>query len=142
MSAVLDHVAALSQAQREMLTARLPQLVHYLAWIPDPRDPRGVRHSLTSLLSAAIAAALSGSTSFAAISEWIADAPVMVLVGLGIRWNPLRCAHEVPDESTLRVLLEALDATAFAAVCGSRLADLRPPGAIRIWPGGGSAGPG
>ncbi|MFI6393721.1 hypothetical protein [Nonomuraea sp. NPDC050540] len=48
----------------------------------------------------------------------------MVLVGLGIRWNSLRRVHEIPDESTLRDLLETLDTTAFAAACGSWLADL------------------
>jgi hypothetical protein len=38
--------------------------------VPDPRDPRGVRHPLTSLLLAAVAAVLAGARSFAAIGEW------------------------------------------------------------------------
>lgn len=40
--------------------------------MPDPRDPGGVRHSLVSLPATAVAAALAGATSFAAIAEWIA----------------------------------------------------------------------
>ena len=60
-----------------------------LARVPDPRDPRGVRHTLTSLLLAAVAAVLAGARSFTAIGEWVADAPPQVLASLGsavIRW--------------------------------------------------------
>ncbi|WP_281196480.1 ISAs1 family transposase [Microtetraspora malaysiensis] len=96
----------------------------YLAWVPDPRDPRGVRHSLTSLLGAAVAASLTGATSLTTIGEWIADAPDRVLSALGIRYDPLRRRYEVPDESTIRHALEGLDAVAFAATAGSWLNDL------------------
>ncbi len=34
----------------ELLAGECPSLLEYLAWIPDPRDPRGIRHTLTSLL--------------------------------------------------------------------------------------------
>jgi predicted transposase YbfD/YdcC len=96
----------------------------YLAWVPDPRDRRGVRHSLTSLLATAIAAALTGATSFAAIGEWVADVPAGVLDTLGIRYNRFVRAHEVPDEATLRDVLERLDAVAFAAATGAWLKSL------------------
>ena len=33
-----------------MLPGGCPALREYLAWIPDPHDPCGVRHMLTSLL--------------------------------------------------------------------------------------------
>lgn len=45
-------------------------LAGYLAQVPDPRDPRGVRHTLASLLLAAVAAMLAGARSFTEISEW------------------------------------------------------------------------
>jgi hypothetical protein len=112
-------LADLPAARRDLLTARIPQLIAYLAWIPDPRDRRGVRHSPTSLLATAIAAALTGATSFAAIGEWVADVPADVLDTLGIRYNRFVRAHEVPDEATLRDVLERLDAVAFAAATGA-----------------------
>ncbi|WP_433499793.1 transposase family protein [Sphaerimonospora sp. CA-214678] len=122
--AVLGDLAALPQADRDALTVRIPQLMAYLAWVPDPRDPRGVRHSLTSLLGSAVAAALIGATSLAAIGEWIADVPESVLAALGTRYDVLRRRYEVPDESTIRHMLEGLDATAFAAATGGWLDDL------------------
>jgi hypothetical protein len=39
------------------------------ARLPNPRDPRGIRHTLTSLLLAAVAAVLAGAQSFTEISE-------------------------------------------------------------------------
>jgi hypothetical protein len=38
-----------------------PGLAAYLAQMPDPRDPRGVRHTLTSLLLAAVGGAGGGA---------------------------------------------------------------------------------
>jgi hypothetical protein len=43
----------------------VPSLLECLARLPDPRDPRGVRHTLTSLLLASVAAVLAGARSFA-----------------------------------------------------------------------------
>jgi hypothetical protein len=60
-------------------------LVAHLATVPDPRDRRGVRHRLTSLLSVAVCAVLAGAKSLTAIGEWAADAPAEVLVRLGVR---------------------------------------------------------
>ncbi|WP_433355794.1 ISAs1 family transposase [Microtetraspora malaysiensis] len=124
ISAVLGDLAALPQEERDALAGRIPQLMAYLAWVPDPRDPRGVRHSLASLLGTAVAASLAGAASLAAIGEWIADVPEPVLAALGIRYDPLRHRYEVPDESTIRHALEGLDAAAFSAAAGSWLNDL------------------
>ena len=71
-----------------------PAWPEHLAQVPDPRDPRGVRHTLTSLLLAAVAAVLAGARSFTAIGEWAADAPPRVLAALGVRYDPL--ARPVP----------------------------------------------
>src|SRR4051812_44741498 len=48
-------------------------LLHALAAVPDPRDPRGVRYPLTSLLAVAVCAVLAGASSFAAITDWLHD---------------------------------------------------------------------
>ncbi|MFD0022999.1 transposase family protein [Streptomyces sp. NPDC058382] len=49
-------------------------LLEWLAEVPDPRDPRGVRHRLTVVLVLDACAVLSGATSLLAVGEWIADA--------------------------------------------------------------------
>jgi predicted transposase YbfD/YdcC len=121
ISPALEQLASLPAGDRDMLAGGCPALVEYLAWIPDPRDPRGVRHTLTSLSVAAVAAVLAGSRSFAAIGEWIADAPPHVLAALGIRRDPLTRRFEPPDEATIRRVLAAVDASAFDAAVGSWL---------------------
>jgi len=89
--------------------------------VPDPRDPRGVRHTLRSLLLAAAAAVQAGAQSLAAIGEWVADAPPQVLAALGIRHDRLAGRFEPPDEATIRQVLETVDAAAFEAAVGSWL---------------------
>ncbi|WP_420497449.1 transposase family protein [Parafrankia sp. FMc2] len=42
--------------------------------VPDPRKPRGRRHSLAVVLTLATCAVLAGARSFTAIGEWAADA--------------------------------------------------------------------
>ena len=59
-----------------------------------------MRHTLTSLLLAAVAAALAGTRSFTAIGEWAADAPPRVLAALGIRYEPLARRFGPPYEAT------------------------------------------
>jgi len=81
-----------------------------------------VRHSLTSLLLAAVAAMLAGARSFTAIGEWVADAPLRVLAALGVRCDPLARVFWPPDEATIRRVLEAVDAAALEAAVGSWLA--------------------
>ncbi|MFI7635190.1 ISAs1 family transposase [Nonomuraea sp. NPDC049400] len=90
--------------------------------LPDPRDPRGVRHALASLLAGAAAAVLAGARSFTAIGEWIADAPAQVMAVLGVRRDPLSRAWQPPDESTVRRLFEQLDTDALDEAVYSWLA--------------------
>jgi hypothetical protein len=87
-----------------------PGLREYLLAVPDQRDPRGVRHSLTSVLLASVAAVLAGARSLAAIGEWVADAPPAVLAALGIRFDPLAGRFQPPAEVTIRRVLESVGA--------------------------------
>ena len=104
------------------LADECPGLLECLQRVPDPRGPRGVRHTLTSLLLTAVAAVLAGARSFTAVGEWVADAPPQVLAGLGIRRDPLAGRFEPPDEATIRRVLECVGARAFDAAVGSWLA--------------------
>ena len=106
----------------QLLPAGCPGLREYLLAVPDPRDPRGVRHSLASVLLASVAAVLAGARSLAAIGEWVADAPPGVLAALGVRFDPLAGRFRPPDEATIRRVLEAVDAAQLDAAVTSWLA--------------------
>jgi predicted transposase YbfD/YdcC len=122
ISPALEQLAGLPAGDRELAAGHLgSSLLEYLARVPDPRDPRGIRHSLCSLLAAAIAAVLAGSRSFTAIGEWIADAPPHVHASLGIRRDPLTRQFKPPDEATIRRVLEAVDAAALDEAAGAWL---------------------
>jgi len=118
----LGQLQDLLAGERAVLAAECPSLAACLASVPDPRDPRGVRHTLTSLLLAAVAAVLAGARSFAAVGEWVADAPPQVLASLGVRRDPLAGRFVPPDEATIRRVLEGVDPGALDAAVGWWLA--------------------
>ncbi|MFD5473448.1 transposase family protein [Streptomyces sp. NPDC127105] len=53
--------------------------------MPDPRDPRGVRHALTAVLALTACAVLAGATSLLAVGEWIVDTPPQSLPSIPLR---------------------------------------------------------
>jgi predicted transposase YbfD/YdcC len=135
ISSALEKLGDLPAGDRALLAGHCPSLAGHLASVPDPRDPRGVRHALTSLLLAAVAAVLAGARSFTAVGEWAADAPPRVLAALGVRYDPLAGCFQPPDEATSRRVLEALDAAALEAAVGSWLAARRQAGRLPPDPG-------
>jgi predicted transposase YbfD/YdcC len=109
--------------------AECPGLLERLAQVPDPRDRRGLRHPLTTVLALATAAVLAGARSVTAIAEWVTDTPPLVLAALGVCRDPLTGAHRVPGETTLRRVLTTIDGDALdAAVSGWLAARLPAPG--------------
>ncbi len=72
----------------------IPGLLERLAEVPDPRDPRGVRHALVVVLALTACAVLAGATSLLAVGEWITDTPPSVLERLA--YGPIRCPEAVP----------------------------------------------
>jgi predicted transposase YbfD/YdcC len=105
---------------------RCAGLVAHLATVPDPRDRRGLRHRLASVLAVAVCAVLTGAKSLAAIGEWAADAPPEVLAALGVRRDPLTGRVRAPDEATVRRVLTAVDADALDTAIGGWLQGLDP----------------
>ena len=93
-------------------------LIAALSTVPDPRDARGIRHSLPGMLAMATAAVLAGNTSFYAIGQWIAGASQKTLKALGARLNPTTGRHVGPDEKTVRQLCVRLDGDALDAALG------------------------
>jgi hypothetical protein len=100
-------------------------LREFLAAVPDPRRPRGIRHTLASVLLTSVAAVLAGARSFAAIGEWAADAPPEVLDALGARFDPLAGRFRPPGEATIRRVLESAGAARLDAAVTSWLASTR-----------------
>jgi hypothetical protein len=76
-------------------------LLEVLRGVPDPRDRRGRRYALWSLLAAAILATAAGMRSFAGIA--VRTAPEQVLTELGL-------VSRRPSEKTFRTLFARLDA--------------------------------
>src|SRR5215217_8244254 len=95
--------------------------------LPDPRDRRGRRHTLASVLAVSAAAVAAGARSVTAIAEWATDAPWPILAALGVRCDPLTRRCHVPGEATIRRVLARVDGDAVDAAVGAWLADrLRP----------------
>ncbi len=88
-------------------------LLGLLASVPDPRRPRGVRHSLPGLLAVALAAVVCGARSFAAIGQWVGDVDADLLTALGFRRG------RRPSESAIRRAFGRLDAAKLDAVLGA-----------------------
>ena len=121
-----DHV-------RPLAVGECPGLLERLAMIPDPRDRRGRRYTLVSVLAVSAAAVAAGARSVAAIAEWATDAPWRVLAGLGVRRDPLTRRCHVPGEATIRRVLARVDGDAVDASIGAWLANrLHPPGHRRV----------
>jgi predicted transposase YbfD/YdcC len=113
---------------RPLAVGDCPGLLERLAMLPDPRDRRGRRHTLASVLAVSAAAVAAGARSVTAIAEWATDAPWPVLAALGVRCDPLTRGCHVPGEATIRRVLARIDGDAVDATVGAWLADrLRPP---------------
>jgi predicted transposase YbfD/YdcC len=109
---------------REVLAARLT----------DPRKPRGIRHSLGSLVSVLVAGIACGYSSPLAIAGAAAGWGQEVLAAHGTRRNPVTRLHEPPSASTLGRLPALLDADELEAGLTAWLAPaaLDPQLAARI----------
>jgi predicted transposase YbfD/YdcC len=89
---------------------RHKRLLEALETVPDPRDRRGVRYSLSGVLALAVIATVAGCRSFAAIGQWAAETAVDKLVSFGLT--------SAPDESTLRKLFARINADALDRALG------------------------
>jgi hypothetical protein len=107
----LDEVIAAPGSSLVSVPVRL-SLVEALSEVPDPRKARGVRHGVLAVLLLGACAVLTGARSFAAVAEYAHDAGHMVLSRLGV-------GAVVPHESTIRRVLQAVDASALEAALRS-----------------------
>jgi len=87
-------------------------LLTLLRSVPDPRDPRGVRHPLPAILAVGLAAVLAGARSFIAIGEWVGHQSAQSLALLGV-------GGAGPEESTIRRAFTRVDADVLDQVLGA-----------------------
>src|SRR3954468_20137450 len=146
MSEVLDHVrkpvpaaavspivAALDYPEVTLAPQATPaaalSLVEALSEVPDPRNPRGIRHGVLAILLLGACAVLTGARSFAAIAEYAHDTgrTILDLLGVGV---------VVPHESTIRRVLQDLDPGAVEAAMRAwalaQLADQSAPDGVPV----------
>jgi len=82
-------------------------LAQVLRNITDPRDRRGVRHSLSAVLSLAVTVVLAGCRSLTAIWEHTTD----LMTATDLEALGLPEGQALPSESTIRRVLQDLDPT-------------------------------
>lgn len=83
--------------------------------VNDPRARRGRRHDVVAVLGVAVCAVLAGARSYIAIAEWARDLTPTVRTRLGLGRLP-------PSESTIRRVLQAVDAADLDQVVSAWLA--------------------
>jgi len=90
----------------------LRSLLEVLEGIADPRDPRGVRHRLVSVLAVAVLTVLGGAANFREIGDQAADLPQPVLALTGARFDRRTGRYTPASGPTVRRLICAIDAEA------------------------------
>lgn len=104
-----------------------PGLLDTLARVVDPRDRRGVRFQLATLLAVGVCAmTCAGHNSLASIAEWGRRCDQEILARLGCRFEPFAGRFRAPGERTLRDAFAKVDPSALATAGFARLAQLAP----------------
>lgn len=91
-------------------------LLECLAKIPDPRDRRGVRYALASILALCLAAMLSGEKLREDIVAFAAAAPRWLLAAVGVKARHGRL--RAPHAGTVERVLNLVDGQAAGEVIG------------------------
>src|SRR5689334_14385173 len=101
--------------------------------LPDPRSRRGRVYPLACLIAIAVCAfTAAGNDRLTAVGQWIKRAGQADLARLRAPWDPMAGRYRVPDEKTIRVVLDRLDPRALARALlgdrpGSRRSRTGPP---------------
>lgn len=112
-----------------LLAASGGDLLGCFAMVPDPRDPRGIRHSLPSVLALCTAAVLCGSTALEDVTAWVRHAAQEVLAACGARRDAAG-ARVAPSPDTVQRVFARLGAQALADHAGAYLARRAAPGPV------------
>jgi predicted transposase YbfD/YdcC len=127
IAVLLPHGPAMSNPPVAVAAGEQPGLLAVLAAVPDPRDPRGIRYPLPSMLAVAVCAVLAGAVTFAAIADWVRDLDSPA-------WARLGFTDRIPVASTVWRLLVRVDAEVLSATLAGWLrARITPPIRDRRW---------
>src|SRR5438876_2822450 len=132
IAVLLPHGATMSTPSVAVAAGEQPGLLAVLAAVADPRDPRGIRYPLASMLAVAVCAVLAGAVTFAAIADWVRDLDSPA-------WARLGFTGRIPVASTVWRLLVRVDAEALSTVLAgwlrARIAAASTPPAVadRRW---------
>jgi hypothetical protein len=90
--------------------------------LPDPRSPQGLIYPLPCLVAVAVCAlTAAGHDRLTGVGQWVKNAGPADLARLRLPWDPFTGAYRVPDEKTIRVVLNRLDPRALTrALLGPR----------------------
>jgi DDE_Tnp_1-associated/Transposase DDE domain len=97
-------------------------LLECFAAVADPRDRRGIRHSLASILGLCTAAVLTGCVLMAEITAWVTAADARVLTAMGCR-RDREGRLTPPCGDTIERVMAALGAQGLADGVGAYLAE-------------------
>src|SRR6266498_4126843 len=93
-------------------------LLERLGVLSDHRSRHGRRHALAGVLAIAAAAVLGGARSYAAVAEFAREVPQQTLARLGMWQRPYSTWWVAPSETTLRRVLQQVDADELDRVVG------------------------
>lgn len=107
------------------------------AGVVDPRQARGIRYEVVSVLMVAVLAALTGAGNFRELGDRTRELSQQVLAVCGARFHPGLGIYQAPSSATIRRVTQAVDApvldkaiTAWlrARIWAKRAADARQAG--------------
>jgi len=99
--------------------------------LPDPRCRQGRIYPLAGLIAVALCGlTAAGHDRLTGIGQWIKRASPVEKARLGLPWDPMTGCYRVPDEKTIRTVLNRLNPRALSrALLGRRSKRTRPDGA-------------
>lgn len=106
----LTHIHIKKVGPMKFTQKQIASLIDVLLSMRDPRSPRGVRHSMISVLAIAICAVLCGARSYAAIAQFAKLRTRKQLKRLRCRYDRKTDAYIPPSEPTIRRGLQTCDA--------------------------------
>jgi len=128
-AAAEEALAELASRAAALAAASGGNLPECFASVPDPRDPRGIRHSLPCALALCTAAVLCGNTAIEDVTAWVHAAPQEVLAAASARRSALGVLAAAHPDTVVRIFT-ALGAQGLAQHAGAYLAVRAHPGPV------------
>ncbi len=99
----------------------IDSLLSTLGKVADRRKSRGKIFKLVFILAVSLIATLAGGSNFRQLGDRAADLPESLLRKVGAKWCFFRRGYRAPTESTIRRVLQSIDAAQFDRAAGAGL---------------------